>query len=130
MRSTDRNAHSRTHSRITRRTRSGFTLLEVLVATAVTLLMMVALAKIFSDIGRSMKQGRAALELNGRLRDVTYRLQTALNNATANPNSRPGTVEGRGYMALYDGSTTEHTAQQLVGPQVNRFGDVGAVEIR
>ncbi|GAB5403484.1 MAG: prepilin-type N-terminal cleavage/methylation domain-containing protein [Aureliella sp.] len=124
MRSTDRIANSRSKSRFSRRTRTGFTLLEVLVATAVTLLMMVALAKIFSDIGRSMKQGRAALELNGRLRDVTYRLQTALNNATANPNSRPGSVEGRGYMELHDGPTTEHSAQQLVGPLVNRFGDV------
>lgn len=107
-----------------RRSRSGFTLLEVLVATAVTLLMMVALAKIFSDIGRSMKQGRAALELNGRLRDVTYRIQTSLNNATASPNSPPGTVRGRGYTEIYDGPATEHSAQQLVGSLVNRFGDV------
>lgn len=108
-----------------RRSRSGFTLLEVLVATAVTLLMMVALAKIFSDIGRSMKQGRAALELNGRLRDVTYRIQTSLNNATASPNSAPGTVSGRGYLEIYDGPTTDFSSQLMANSElINRFGDV------
>ncbi|HBE69678.1 MAG TPA: hypothetical protein DDW52_16150 [Planctomycetaceae bacterium] len=104
-------------------THAGFTLLEVLVATAVTLLMMLALAKIFSDIGRSMKQGRAALELNGRLRDVTYRIQTVLNQATASPNSQPGSVSGRGYLEVHDGPTTDYTAR-TIGPLLSRFGDI------
>ena len=70
------------------RSRGGFTLLEVLVATAVTLLMMVSLAQIFKVIGDSMKQGRAALELNSRIRNVAHRIQLDLNNMTVVP--KPG----------------------------------------
>ncbi len=63
-------AHS-SHSNRALAARRGFTLLEVLIATAVTLLMMLSLAQVFKVIGDSMKQGRAALELNSRLRNVS-----------------------------------------------------------
>lgn len=109
--------------------RSGFTLLEVLVATAITLLMMLALAKIFKDIGQGMKQGRAALELNSRLRDVCFRIQRDMNNLTARPGALPGTSSGTGYFEYYDGSHTDYTAKMLVEgsnavPGVSRIGDV------
>ncbi len=104
--------------------RSAFTLVEVLVATAVTLLMMVALARIFSDIGKSMKQGRAALQLNSQLRDVAFRIRRDLNNLTANPNELPGMSTGRGYFEYYDGPQTDYSTQLLGSSAANRIGDV------
>ena len=114
------------HRRNTRRARSGqriqpgFTLIEVLVATAVTLLMMIALAKSFKIIGDSMQQGRAKLELNNRLRNVVLRIQNDLSNLALD--------EEVGYLEYNDGGQTDATAglarpgnAPVVG--ANRYGD-------
>ncbi|MFN3191540.1 MAG: type II secretion system protein J [Aureliella sp.] len=85
--------------------RHGFTLVEVLVATAVTLLMMVSLARVFKIIGDSMQEGRATLELNNRLRNVALRIQRDLGSVTVTPGS-----EGEGYFEYFDGAQTDYTA--------------------
>lgn len=102
--------------------RSGFTLVEVLVATVVTLLMMVSLAQVFKLIGDSMKQGRAALELNSRLRNVAYRLQLDLNNCTVTPKPGSDAVNGAGYFKIYDGPLTDYS-YGMISAALNRFGD-------
>lgn len=112
-----------------RNRRSGFTLLEVMIATAVTLLMMVSLAQIFKVIGDSMKQGRAVLELNNQLRSVVYRVQTDLKNLTAFPDPPTDPSAATGYLKVYDGSLTDYSAaiySSAAGVSVNlsRFGDV------
>ncbi|MEM7475862.1 MAG: prepilin-type N-terminal cleavage/methylation domain-containing protein [Planctomycetota bacterium] len=107
------------------RMRSGFTLVEVLVATAVTLLMMISLANIFKIIGDSMQEGRATLELNNRLRNVALRVQHDLRNLVLD--------EQVGYVEYTDGAQTDATAalarrtdgSRLVGG--NRFGDLDDV---
>lgn len=113
----------------TRRSRRGFTLLEVLIATAVTLLMMVSLAQIFKSIGDSMKQGRAALELNNRLRSVALRIRSDLENLTVVPNPPVTPKSGTGYLKLFDGSLTDYsgTIYSRANPaslDLSRFGDV------
>ena len=109
------------------RRRQGFTLLEVLIATAVTLLMMVSLAQIFKSIGDSMKQGRAALELNNRLRSVALRIRNDLENLTVVPNPPVTPKSGTGYLKLFDGSLTDYSGSQFVSttsPNLSRFGDI------
>ncbi len=64
------------------RHRGGFTLLEVMIATAITLLMMISLVQVFKVISDSMKQGRASLQMNNNLRSVTNRLRKDLANLT------------------------------------------------
>ena len=103
--------------------RRGFTLVEVLVATAVTLLMMVSLAKVFKLVGDSMKQGRAALELNSRLRNVAHRIQLDLNNITVTPKPGSDALTGSGYLKIYDGPLTDYS-YGLISSTYNRFGDV------
>lgn len=109
--------------------RPGFTLLEVLIATAVTLLMMVSLAQIFKSIGDSMKQGRAALELNNRLRSVALRIRSDLENLTVVPNPPVTPKSGTGYLKMFDGSLTDYsgTLYSRANPtalNISRFGDV------
>ncbi len=117
--------------------RGGFTLVEVLVATVVTLLMMVSLAQVFKLIGDSMKQGRAALELNSRLRNVAYRIQLDLNNCTVTPRPGSESVSGAGYFKIYDGPLTDYSYGMAIGAAAltplarlgtsqspSRFGDV------
>ncbi|MCA9193793.1 MAG: hypothetical protein KDB03_18600 [Planctomycetales bacterium] len=111
--------------------RGAFTLLEVLIATGVTLLMMVSLTQIFRVIGESMKQGRAAVELNNRLRNVTYRLRTDLDNCTVTPNPPSNHQQSVGYMQVYDGMMTDFSYAQAgiansIG-DLSRFGDLDDV---
>jgi hypothetical protein len=109
----------------------GFTLLEVLIATAVTLLMMISLAQMFKVIGDSMQQGRSVLELNNRLRSVVYRLRSDLDNLTVVPAPPADPATGPGYLQVFDGSTTDYTAATKLIPTggalpgaASRFGDV------
>ncbi|MFO1064797.1 MAG: hypothetical protein U0892_13110 [Pirellulales bacterium] len=94
---------------IRRRSRSAFTLLEVLLATAVTLLMMLSLAKIFTLIGDGMKQGRAGLTLNNRLRAITFRLRNDLNNLTVRLKPPADAVGSAGYLEYTDGPMSDFT---------------------
>ena len=117
------------HKKRSADSRRGFTLLEVLIATAVTLLMMVSLAQIFKSIGDSMKQGRAALELNNRLRSVALRIRSDLENLTVVPNPPVTPKSGTGYLKMFDGSLTDYsgTLYSRANPaalNISRFGDV------
>lgn len=92
-----------------RSARGGFTLLEVLIATAVTLLMMVSLAQVFKIIGDSMKQGRASLQLNNTLRSISFRLRHDLNNLTLRIDPPADAHDGSGYFEYFDGAMTDYT---------------------
>lgn len=111
-------------ARTRRCARGGFTLLEVMIATAVTLLMMISLAQIFKIIGDSMQQGRSVLELNNRLRSVVYRLRADLDNLTVIPAPPANPSTGSGYLQVYDGSTTDFTTSTQISMAASRFGDV------
>lgn len=100
----------------------GFTLLEVLIATAVTLLLMMGLAQIFKVLGDSITKGRAGLELNNRLRNVIHRVRTDLDNITVSPRPPIKVGAGQGYLKYYDGPM--HDAFFADNPLLNRFGDM------
>lgn len=103
--------------------RGGFTLLEVLIATAVTLIMMISLAQIFKIIGDSMQQGRSVLQLNNQLRNVVYRLRSDLDHLTVIPAPPVDPSTGQGYLQIFDGSITDYTAgMTFLEPVSNRFG--------
>ena len=61
---------------------TGFTLVEMLIAMAVTLLMMIALAKSFGFVGAQVKESRADVELVNQLRDVNNRMSDEMNACT------------------------------------------------
>lgn len=104
--------------------RGGFTLLEVLIATAVTLIMMISLAQIFKIIGDSMQQGRSVLQLNNQLRNVVYRLRSDLDHLTVIPAPPIDPSTGQGYLQLFDGTITDFTASTTISQLASRFGDV------
>jgi hypothetical protein len=111
-----------------RASRTGFTLLEVLIATVATMLMMLSLAVIFKSIGDSMKHGRAALELNNRLRNVVTRIRQDLDNMTVNPaRAVNDATPQNGYMQYYEGSLTDYSTTLSAasgGISASKFGDV------
>ncbi|TWT43225.1 type II secretion system protein [Botrimarina hoheduenensis] len=85
----------------------GLTLVEMLVALAITLLMMAAVVTVFANVTQSVTRRRATLEMSGQLRAVREQLQRDLEGATcpAIPSRRPEANEG--YLELIEGPQTD-----------------------
>jgi prepilin-type N-terminal cleavage/methylation domain-containing protein len=81
--------------------RRGFTLVEMLVATAVTLLLIAGLAQVFQFMGDTVAIHRSSIELAGRVRAVSLRLQRDLEGLTVPV--RP-IAQGQGYFEYIEGS--------------------------
>src|SRR5262245_17454281 len=60
----------------------GLTLIEMLVALAVTLVMMAAVVNLFANMSASIRNRRAAIETGSQLRQVRNRLAMDLSGAT------------------------------------------------
>ncbi|HUE74435.1 MAG TPA: prepilin-type N-terminal cleavage/methylation domain-containing protein, partial [Pirellulaceae bacterium] len=66
-------AHSRSLSRwerVSRPSRRAFTLLELLVAMALTLLLVYAMAEFYSYVGDTVRDGRAIVEMGSDIRNA------------------------------------------------------------
>ncbi len=87
----------------TARRARGLTLVEMLMATALSLIMFAAVAQIFGMMGNAMRDARAKIELSGNLRSVANHLQTDLNNLTVDvlPWVKPGSNQG--YFEIIEG---------------------------
>lgn len=87
---------------ITTKTR-GLTLVEMLMATALTLIMFAAVAQIFGMMGTAMRDARATIELSGNLRSVATHLQHDLDNVSVDvlPWVQPGANQG--YFEIIEG---------------------------
>lgn len=90
--------------------RSAFTLIEMLVAVAVTMIMMLAIAQIFLLLGTNMDKGRAMIEMSGQLRNVTHRLQQDLNGLTCSTLPWTKADAGDGYFEYIEGAGKDLTA--------------------
>jgi Tfp pilus assembly protein FimT len=108
-----------------RRRRTGFTLVELLVTTVVTLILILAVSQTFALIGETVATGRATIEIAGSLRAVANRLQEDLDGVTVSV--RPWTAEGagQGYFLVYDGPSTDK-AWNATGPFHQLHADVVA----
>ena len=87
--------------------RTGMTLVEMLVATAVTLLLMGAVAQLFGILGRGVTSSRSVIELNDQLRMASSRLRSDLAGITVStdPPARPDADAG--YLEIVEGPATE-----------------------
>ena len=62
-----------------RTSRAAFTLVEMLVAMAVTLIMMGAVVTIFGTVGNSVSSSRATMEISERLRNCPQCVATKIS---------------------------------------------------
>jgi prepilin-type N-terminal cleavage/methylation domain-containing protein len=83
--------------------RAGFTLIEVMIATAVSLLLMATVTSFFAFVSQSITESRAGVETSDRLRAVKHRLQADLMGVTVNmlPPRRP--EQNEGYLEYIEG---------------------------
>jgi type II secretory pathway pseudopilin PulG len=92
--------------------RSGFTLIEAMIAITMTLIIMLALAQGFKRLSDDISQGRARLALSDQLRSVSEVLRNDLASLTVDPD--PTTPNNKlGYFMYYDGPVTDYTAATL-----------------
>jgi len=92
--------------------RRGMTLVEMLVATAVTLIMMAAIAQLFGTLGQGVNGTRSLIEIDDRMRAVAYRLRADLQGVTAPVHESPPLRPDRnmGYFELIEGPITDRSA--------------------
>ncbi|WP_146529114.1 PulJ/GspJ family protein [Novipirellula artificiosorum] len=88
----------------------GFTLVEMLVSMAVTLLMMAALARAFAFVGERVRDSRADVEMTNELRDITTRLKDELEQCTVTMEPARGGTDPLGYFMYYEGPLTDATS--------------------
>ncbi len=129
-------SHSFTHARRAARLHSlrGFTLVEMLIAMAITLLMMAAVARAFAFVGERVRDSRGNVSLSSELRDVTTRLNDELRRCTVSLDPVTGDdPEPTGYFEYYEGPMTDATTTILgryptidgsTVAQDSRFGDL------
>lgn len=93
------------------RLRCSYTLVEILVATALSLLLLGAVVRMFGEMGQGITDSRAMLEAADQLRLAATRLQQDLAGVTVtmNPPRRP--EDNEGYFEYVEGPVTEATAQ-------------------
>ncbi|WP_231617267.1 PulJ/GspJ family protein [Novipirellula aureliae] len=115
--------------------RSGFTLVEMLVAMAVTLLMMAALARAFAFVGERVRDSRGNVGLTNELRDVTTRLRDELSRCTVTLEPNTGGLDQAGYFLYYEGpmsnatssifgDTVKEDVAEKGQPVSSRYGDL------
>ena len=86
------------------------TLVEMLVATAVTLILMGAIAQVFGILGNGVTSSRSIIEINDQLRLVSNRLRHDLRGLTAST-IPPGRADAdTGYLEIVEGSASEANA--------------------
>jgi len=85
---------------------SAFSLVELLVASALSLVVMGAVASLFSVFGRSVSDSQAISDLNGRMRNAAWRLRQDLVGLTCSPTPRVRVECNGGYFQVIEGART------------------------
>lgn len=99
---------ARVATRISRRGRrrsqvAAFTLVEMLVAMALSLIIILAVAQVFRLVGDNVVASRAMLEMSGQLRSAADQLQRDLGGVTVPVRPWPETTSDAGYFEYYEG---------------------------
>lgn len=87
----------------------GLTLVEMLVAMALTLLLMGAVAQLFGMLGKGINGSRTSAELGDRMRATAYRLRQDLGGLTVDVTTKPPIASARntGYLEIIEGPESD-----------------------
>ncbi len=93
----------------------AFTILEVLIALAASLLLLVGLTRAFKLIGDRITSSQSELEMAGSLRETTYRLRDELRRMTAPMKAPLVANSNQGYFVYYEGPWSDATTSIVHG---------------
>src|SRR6188472_4250333 len=94
--------------------RGAFTLIEMLVAMAITLVMMGAVVTLFANVSNNAKNRRATTEMSCQLRHVRNVLQQDLQGATCPGVTWQRPESNHGYIEIIEGRYHEGYATNLI----------------
>jgi len=89
-------------------TQRAMTLVEMLIAMALTLILVSAIAQFYAYIGPTVKDGRAMIDMVAQLRTATARMRADLERLTLIP--RPPAEDGKspGYFEYFEGNGNDY----------------------
>jgi type II secretory pathway component PulJ len=128
-----------------RAARSGMTLVEMLVATTMTLIIMGVVAQLFGFLALTLSRSRDTIEMSADARSVANLLRRDLSGLTVKTVPPTPADNDSGYLEIIEGSATDQSAgfSQLTGdcddvlmlttrsldkPFVGQFGSSGSIE--
>ena len=85
------------------RTRAAFSLVELLVASTIALMVMGAVAQLFSLFSRTLSQSQATVDISGRLRNAAWQLRQDLAGVTVDVVPWTEPESDSGYFELLEG---------------------------
>ncbi len=87
--------------------RNGLTLIELMIAVALTLVIVAAMIRAFTASSDQIGLGRAQMDMHNKLRMVTETLRNDLQNATCTPRPRGLSDERSGYFEYVEGDEVD-----------------------
>jgi len=112
------------------RSSRGLTLIEMLVALAVTLVMMAAVVNLFANMSASIRNRRAAIETGAQLRQTRNRLAMDLSGATCRGSTWQDPAENQGYIEIIEGEWSDKRPSNLTdGDPANNELDYTTSEV-
>jgi type II secretory pathway component PulJ len=129
--------------------RTGFSLTELLVASTLGLIMMAAVASLFSVFSRALSSSQSTVELTGKMRSVAWQLRQDLAGVTVRMRPPVHPESNSGYFELIEGPLRDmnvpptppstnisadtddillFTTKAAGGPFVGRYGEQDLVE--
>lgn len=90
-----------------RRQVRGFTLVELLIAMALTLILVYAVAQFYAFVGETVRDGRAQIEMGGNLRQAASRLQQDFAELTVRVGGRIDAGQGMGVLEIWEGIASD-----------------------
>lgn len=98
------------------RRRLGFTLLEIMTSVTLALMLMYAVARIFSRVGGTMNETTSAMETINALRNAKNRLTLDLESISTTPAPPRNSRSGEGYLCYVEGLGGPFTQVAQHGP--------------
>ena len=83
--------------------RSAVTIVELLVSVALTLIVVLAIVRVFDLLGGNVSESRSILELSAQLRSAATQLQQDLDRLTVHPDPPLDRKSTGGYLEIVDG---------------------------
>lgn len=87
--------------------RGAFTLLELLVAMALTLLLVYGMAEFYSYVGDTVRDGRAIVEMGSDIRNAVRQLREDLSSVTVQPRPPIDDSRGAGFLEIVEGLASD-----------------------
>lgn len=119
----------------TKAQRLGYTLLEIMTAVTLGLMLMYAVAKIFSRVGGQMNETMSTMEMTNALRNARNRLTADLEALSVTPQAPRNSVMDEGFLYYAEGlggpflRVDEHLTAQVNGGNPNALAGFASGDV-